>query len=70
MLHTIVLHADGHVLADMEIHATHDGQRDKQNALVSNGGVEFITGRGKRLFLQYPEFSFVINPTERTLAAA
>ncbi len=68
--HIIKLRADGHVLTGMEIHETHDGERDKQGTLVSNGGVEFITPRGKRLFLQYTEFSFIINPSTATLRAA
>lgn len=68
--HIILLRADGHVVSDLEIHAAHEGERDKTNCLKSSGGVEFITRAGKRFFVQYHEFSFVINPSAATLAAA
>lgn len=69
-LHTILLRGDGHVVSDLEIHASHEGERDKQKNLIGGGGVEFITRAGKRFFVQYNEFSFIVNPSAATLAAA
>lgn len=59
--HTIRLHADGHVLPGMELLASYDGERTKLGTLVSSGGVEFRTPKGKKFFVTYGEFSFVIN---------
>lgn len=68
--HTIRLHADHHIVSDLEIDNCHEGARDKQNTLTEQGGVEFITKARKRFFVKFTEFSFVINATERTLACA
>ena len=62
--HTIRLHGDGHVLENMELLASYDGERDKQGVLQSQGGVEFRTPKGKKLFLKFSEFSFLFNHTK------
>ena len=68
--HTIQLHSDRHVVSGLTIHETHEGQRDKFNVLQSAGGVEFVTQKGKRFFVHFNEFSFIVNPTPATLRLA
>jgi hypothetical protein len=59
--HTIRLHGDGHVIENLELVAAYDGERDKFGTLVSQGGVEWRTEKGKKFFCKYSEFSFLIN---------
>jgi hypothetical protein len=59
--HSIRLHGDGHVLRNATIEGGYDGERDKWGSLVAQGGVEFRTEKGKKLFLKFSEFSFIIN---------
>jgi hypothetical protein len=67
--HTIRLHGDGHVLEGMELLNAYEGERSKLGVLQSGGGVEWRTPKGKKLFLQYGEFSFVINHRPQQKAA-
>ena len=62
--HDIRLHADGHILHGLELVAAYDGERDKRGVLLSQGGIEWRTEKGKKLFLKYSEFSFLINHKE------
>ena len=62
--HVIRLHADGHVLPGMQLLDVYEGERTKNGTLVSSGGVEFRTPKGKKFFLCFNEFSFVFNVPE------
>lgn len=60
-LHSIRLHGDGHILNNATIEGGYDGERDKFGTLTAQGGVEFRTEKGKKLFLKFSEFSFLFN---------
>lgn len=57
----ILLHKGGHVFADLEIYAVSEGDRDDSGTLKSEGGVTFISPKGKHWFIKFSEFSFLIN---------
>lgn len=59
--HDLRLTGDGSVVEDMVIEAAYDGERDQLRNLLQEGGVLFTTPKGKKFFLKYSEFAFIIN---------
>lgn len=75
MLHTVQLRKGGDRFDDLEIEDVYDGDRDESRALLTEGGVMFRTLKGKRWFMKFSEFSFVLNEpdaraTQRRVKAA
>ena len=63
--YTVRLTSSGNLIHGLTIDSGYNGDREKNQNLVAEGGVLFYTPAGKKFFLKYSEFSFVFNSPER-----
>lgn len=72
MLHTIHLKSDNSVFTDLAIEEVYEGERNRNvippalrfgaiGNLVGEGGILFRTRAGKKWFIRFTEFDFLVN---------